>query len=201
MLAGSIFDLTPDTDYEAQFTLSDPDGGKAAKTVTFHTRKEPMPAAGGNVYHVYPVGLEGPEAGALLHRPDGGLLPWAARITIMRMPIRCGCSPATPSWCMPALYIGDRYHYLTTDPKPGNLSLGNYFDGTYYLTASGTPDKPIVIKARGRRRSDLRRRRRADPLQPDGAAITIISRASPSATPMSSSCWASRTSSAPAASP
>ena len=32
-------------------------------------------------------------------------------------------------------------------------------DGTYYLTADGTADKPIVIKARGRRRGDLRRRR------------------------------------------
>src|SRR5665213_1635302 len=39
MLTGSIFNLTPDTDYESQFTLSDPDGGKATKSVAFHTRK------------------------------------------------------------------------------------------------------------------------------------------------------------------
>ena len=27
--------------------------------------------------------------------------------------------------------------------------MGNYFDGTYYFTGSGTADKPIVIKGAG----------------------------------------------------
>ncbi len=61
MLSGSLLYLTPDTDYEAKLTLSDPDGGSATKTVTFHTRKEPMPASGGHVYHVYPVDWKGPK--------------------------------------------------------------------------------------------------------------------------------------------
>ena len=61
MLTGSLLNLTPDTEYEARFTLSDPDGGNATKTVTFRTRKEPMPAAGGHVYHVYPVDWKGPK--------------------------------------------------------------------------------------------------------------------------------------------
>jgi len=45
--AGSIFDLTPDTSYEIQLTLKDPDGGSAEKTLEVRTRPEPeiSPAA------------------------------------------------------------------------------------------------------------------------------------------------------------
>ena len=61
MFAGSILDLEPGTAYEARFTVSDPDGvaGEKSKTVTVRTRPEPMPAAGGSVYHVYPPGFRG----------------------------------------------------------------------------------------------------------------------------------------------
>jgi hypothetical protein len=41
--AGSIFDLTPDTDYEVQLTVQDPDGGGTTRSATIHTR--PVPAA------------------------------------------------------------------------------------------------------------------------------------------------------------
>ena len=44
------------------------------------------------------------------------------------------------------LYIGDQHHYLGGGPRP---IWETNFDGTYYLTANGTPDKPIVIKAAG----------------------------------------------------
>jgi hypothetical protein len=39
MFAGSIFDLQPDTEYEAQFVMSDPDGvaGDKTQTVRFRT--------------------------------------------------------------------------------------------------------------------------------------------------------------------
>src|SRR4029077_17234076 len=47
------------------------------------------------------------------------------------------------------LYVSDRFHYMNGAARPGYLSLGTVFDGTYYLTASGTPDQPIVIKAAG----------------------------------------------------
>jgi hypothetical protein len=59
--AGSVFDLEPATEYEARFVLSDPDGveGKAERIVTVRTRPEPVPAAGGHVYHVYPPGFNG----------------------------------------------------------------------------------------------------------------------------------------------
>jgi hypothetical protein len=43
-------------------------------------------------------------------------------------------------------YVSDRLHYMNGAARPGYLALGTVFDGTYYLTASGTPDKPIVIK-------------------------------------------------------
>src|SRR5579862_7556673 len=58
MFAGSILDLEPDTEYEARFVMSDPDGflGQGAKlatkVVTARTRAEPMPYSGGKVYHV-----------------------------------------------------------------------------------------------------------------------------------------------------
>src|SRR5436853_3629318 len=44
MFAGSIFDLEPDTEYEARFEMRDPDGvrGAAVHTVTARTRREPI---------------------------------------------------------------------------------------------------------------------------------------------------------------
>src|SRR5271170_3911005 len=63
MFAGSIFDLKPGTEYEAVFTLRDPDGvrGEATKRVSVKTRPEPKPAAGGRVFHVYPFEYSGPK--------------------------------------------------------------------------------------------------------------------------------------------
>ncbi|MFC2076481.1 right-handed parallel beta-helix repeat-containing protein [candidate division KSB1 bacterium] len=43
--AGSIFDLKPDTEYEINLTLSDPDGGAAERTVRAKTRPVPRPMA------------------------------------------------------------------------------------------------------------------------------------------------------------
>src|SRR6185437_7019487 len=62
VFVGSLFDLQPGTEYECRFTLSDPDGVSATrqKSVTVRTRPEPMPAAGGHVYHVYPPENRGP---------------------------------------------------------------------------------------------------------------------------------------------
>jgi hypothetical protein len=41
--AGSVFDLTPDTDYEIELRVHDPDGGDVTRTTTGHTR--PVPPA------------------------------------------------------------------------------------------------------------------------------------------------------------
>src|SRR3954468_5278506 len=59
--AGSIFDLAPDTTYEARFVMTDPDGvaGKADTIATVRTRAEPVPAPGGRTYHVYPPEYKG----------------------------------------------------------------------------------------------------------------------------------------------
>src|SRR5580658_8077581 len=61
MFAGSILNLEPGTEYECHFILKDPDGvkGKTDKTVSVRTRKEPQPAEGGRIYHVYPFDFKG----------------------------------------------------------------------------------------------------------------------------------------------
>ena len=54
MFAGSILDLEPDTAYEAQFVMADPDGirGESRRMVTVRTRPEPQPYEGGRVFDV-----------------------------------------------------------------------------------------------------------------------------------------------------
>ena len=61
MFAGSIFDLTPGTEYECRFVMSDPDGvkGESTKTVSVTTRSEPKVYDGGRKLHVYPPDYEG----------------------------------------------------------------------------------------------------------------------------------------------
>jgi len=148
MFAGSILGLTPDTEYECRFVLTDPDGvtGTAEQSVTVRTRAKPTTAGGGHVYHVYPFGFKGP----------------------MQQPAFFGL--------MAAYYYGsdETDHYNAEPPRvvPGDVILvhaglyqdqrfkyfgfaadvpayGTPFDGTYYLTQSGTQDKPITIKAAG----------------------------------------------------
>ncbi len=148
MLTGSILSLAPDTEYEARFSLSDPDGGSASKTVSFHTRKEPMPASGGHVYHVYPVDWKGPKQEPNFPSIIAAYFQGGAHYDYENAyPVRV--QPGDTILVHAGVYTGDRFHYLTTDPKVGNLSMGNYFDGTYYLTGSGTAEKPIVIKGAG----------------------------------------------------
>ncbi len=52
--AGSIFTLTPDTEYEVQLELTDPDGGGEARTLTMRTWKEPEAPEPLRVFHVVP---------------------------------------------------------------------------------------------------------------------------------------------------
>jgi hypothetical protein len=145
MFAGSILDLEPDTEYEAKFVMSDPDGmkGEAQKVVTVRTRPEPKPYAGGQVYHVYPHGYKGTK----IQPAFEGLLcayyltcsgtDWA---TASRPRVKPGDTILVHA----GLYKYDRYTYTN------DLSISTVpFDGTYYLTASGTAEKPIAIKAAG----------------------------------------------------
>ncbi len=150
MFAGSILNLDPDTEYECRFTLTDPDGvkGAAVHLVTLRTRREPQPAASGHTYHVYPVDWAGPKEQPAFTGLMAAYYMGSAHFDYENAyPPRV--QPGDTILVHAGLYVGDRFHYLTGAPRPGNLSLANYFDGTYYLTQSGTADKPIVIKGAG----------------------------------------------------
>jgi hypothetical protein len=146
MFAGSILDLEPDTPYEARFVLSDPDGvaGPREKTVTVRTRPEPMPAAGGRVFHVYPPGFKGPKV-----EPSFEGLMCAYNLTCSGTDWatagRPRVKPGDTILVHAGLYKYNRFEY-TNDPTVNRTVP---LDGTYYLTADGTVDKPIVIKGAG----------------------------------------------------
>lgn len=143
--AGSVFNLEPDTTYEARLTLSDPDGvtGEKVHSVTVHTRPEPQPATGGHTYHVYPPNYQGTR----LEPAFTGLM--AAYYTgasgsdhVDAFPVRV--QPGDIILVHAGLYKDCK------EPYGGCArGQGTAFDNTYYLTQSGTPDKPIVIKAAG----------------------------------------------------
>ncbi|MBV9505429.1 MAG: hypothetical protein JO323_10550 [Acidobacteriia bacterium] len=150
MFAGSIFNLQPDTDYECRLVLSDPDGvtGDKEKSVTVHTRKEPVPAAGGNVYNVYPPDWTGRRTSPYYI----GLMAayyYAAPNIDWQNAYPPRVKPGDVILMHAGTYVADRLHYMNGQPQPGHLSLGTLFDGTYYLTAKGTAEKPIVIKSAG----------------------------------------------------
>jgi hypothetical protein len=148
MFAGSLLNLEPDTEYECHFVLSDPDGvsGKAEKTVTLRTRKEPGPAQGGHVYHVYPFGYKGTKeepafTGLLAAYYMGSDESDHSNV----MPPRV--QPGDIILIHAGLYKDNRFVYSGFDRTLA--AYGTPFDGTYYLTQSGTADKPIVIKGAG----------------------------------------------------
>ncbi len=142
MLAGSIFDLEPGTEYECRFVLADPDGvdGKNETIVAVRTRPEPKPFAGGKVYHVYPPAYKGERQQPAFT----GLL--AAYYTgssgadyFNAYPPRV--QPGDTILVHGGLYKSERYRY--------GGALGVTSSGTYFLTQKGTAGKPISIKAAG----------------------------------------------------
>ena len=144
MFAGSVFDLEPGTEYEARFVLSDPDGvdGTAESLVTVRTRVEPKPFAGGRTFHVYPPGYSGtrqePAFTGLLAAYYTGSSNSDNHNTY---PSRV--QPGDTILVHAGLYKDNRFLY------GGGGGLGTIFDGTYFLTQSGTADRPIAIKAAG----------------------------------------------------
>ena len=146
MFAGSILDLEPNTAYDARFTLRDPDGakGETTKTVTVKTRPEPMPAPGGNVYHVYPPGFKGQKSEPSFE----GLIcayNWTCAGTDWATAGRPRVKAGDTILVHAGVYKYNRYEY-TNDPAVNRTTP---LDGTYYLLAKGTPEKPIVIKGAG----------------------------------------------------
>src|SRR5215469_6143683 len=152
--AGSVLNLEPGTEYEFHFVLSDPDGvkGPHEKTVTLKTRSEPMPATGGNVYHVYPFGYKGTK-----QEPSFTGLLAAYYTGAFDADYWNGYPPRVKPGDIILVHAGVykdtafRYYYGHTTPVHGVplVPYGTFFDGTYYFHANGTPDKPIVIKAAG----------------------------------------------------
>lgn len=142
MFAGSVFDLAPATRYECRFVLTDPDGvvGESARFAEVTTRAEPMPALGGNIYHVYPPDYEGereePAFTGLLaayytgssHSDNFNTFP--ARV-----------QPGDTILVHAGIYKDNRYSYQG--------GLGTVSSGTYFLTQKGTAERPIVIRGAG----------------------------------------------------
>ncbi len=139
--AGSILNLEPGTEYECQFTMSDPDGvqGAATQTVKVKTRTEPKPYTGGRILHVYPPDYFGPRqepsfTGILQAYYGAGLGDWS--VVWERR-----AQPGDTLLLHAGLYRPERLDYVDPMMTP--------FDGSMSLTLKGTPDKPITIKAAG----------------------------------------------------
>ncbi len=148
MFAGSILSLEPDTEYECRFVLTDPDGvrGTSVRTVDVRTRKEPQAAAGGRTFHVYPHGYAGTRqepafTGLLAAYYLGSDQSDHSR----EMPPRV--QPGDTILVHAGTYKDNRFIYSGFDRTIA--AYGTPFDGTYYLTQSGTADRPIAIKAAG----------------------------------------------------
>jgi hypothetical protein len=149
MFAGSILDLEPGTAYEARFVLTDPDGvggpaANATKILTVRTRPEPVPATDGKVYHVYPTKWKGPK------------IEPAFEGIMCAYNYYCGAGDTAPGG-RPRVKPGDTilvhagtyaYHYEFYGNQT-TVNATTTFEGTYYLTADGTPERPIAIKAAG----------------------------------------------------
>jgi hypothetical protein len=128
MFAGTIFDLEPDTVYECRFSMSDPDGvgDNAVQLATVRTRAEPRPFAGKHTLHVYPPGYKGVK----IEPSFTGLNAAYQRV-----------EPGDVVLVHAGLYQDDRFRY------GGVNHLGLNFHGTYFFNKSGTPERPIVLKA------------------------------------------------------
>ena len=147
LFAGSIFDLAPDTEYECRFLMSDPDGviGDPEMKATVRTRPEPRPYEGGQVYHVYPSDYTGPkQAPAFPNLMAAYYTGWCEADWWNVAPPRV--QPGDAIIVHAGVYKDDWNIYGADISGQG---MGTPFQGTYYLTAKGTPEKPIAIKAAG----------------------------------------------------
>src|SRR5439155_21561362 len=130
---------------------SDPDGliGKSGKTLTkivkVRTLAEPMPAAGGNVYHVYPTDYK---AAKIEPSFDGLMCAYnyycggGDTVTAGRPRVKPGDTILMHAGLYkyhPENYTGDRTNNSNTQ-----------VEGTNYLTARGPPEKPNVNEGGGK---------------------------------------------------
>lgn len=139
MFAGSIFDLEPNTDYECQFVMSDPDGvrGVAHKIVTVRTRAEPTPFPNGNTLHVYPYGYTGQK-----------LVPAFTGLGAALNQVKPGDTILVHAGVYEDDFTLFGGHKIP-GKRIGGQGYGLDFFGTYRFYQSGTAEKPIAIKAAG----------------------------------------------------
>lgn len=147
LFAGSIFDLEPDTEYECVFEMSDPDGveGDHEIIVTVKTRSEPEPCKTGQVYHVYPFHYKGEkEEPSFPNLMAAYYTGWCEADWWNVAPPRV--QPGDTIIVHGGVYKDD---WNTYGADISGRGMGTPFQGTYYLTGKGTPEKPIAIKAAG----------------------------------------------------
>ena len=146
MFAGSVLDLEPGTAYEVRLTMTDPDGvqGERSRVVTVSTRPEPQPYAGGRVFHVYPPGTTGQKIEPAFEGLMCAYNFWCAG-TDWATSGRPRVRPGDTILVHAGVYQYNRYEYTNNAQVNRTVPL----DGTYYLTADGTEDMPIAIKAAG----------------------------------------------------
>jgi hypothetical protein len=150
LFAGSILDLNPDTQYAVQLRLNDPDGvsGQSTRILSVRTRAEPAPAEDGRVFHVYTDDWDGPKQ----EPAYTGLYDAYYVATIVggdhynAFPARV--QPGDTILVHAGVYKDDRLDY-GHELDPARRCCGTTWDGTYYLTASGTAARPIAIVAAG----------------------------------------------------
>lgn len=69
--SGSVFDLEPDTDYEIQLNLHDPDGGDAMRILTVRTRPVPAASKDATIKLAGPRDLNAAQPGDVVELKDG----------------------------------------------------------------------------------------------------------------------------------
>jgi hypothetical protein len=146
MFAGSVLDLEPGTAYEVQLVMTDPDGvtGESRRVVTVRTRAEPTPFRGGRTFHVYPHGFTGTKIEPSFEGLMCAYNEWCAG-TDWATSGRPRVRPGDTILVHAGVYKYNRYEYTNDASVNRTVPL----DGTYYLTADGTPDMPIAIVGAG----------------------------------------------------
>ncbi|HZJ33135.1 MAG TPA: hypothetical protein VFD21_16270 [Vicinamibacterales bacterium] len=146
MFAGSVLDLEPGTAYEVQLVLTDRDGvqGESRRIVSVRTRSEPVPYKGGRTFHVYPHGFTGTKIEPSFEGLMCAYNEWCAG-TDWATSGRPRVRPGDTILVHAGVYKYNRYEYTNDASVNRTVPL----DGTYYLTADGTPDMPIAIVAAG----------------------------------------------------
>jgi hypothetical protein len=116
----------------------------STKTVTVRTRPEPRPAEGGKVYHVYPQKWKGPK-----EEPSFEGIMCAYNYYCGAGDTAPGGRPRVKPGDTILVHAGTYAYFYELYANQTTINATTTFEGTYYLTADGTAERPIVIKAAG----------------------------------------------------